>query len=1025
MWLMENGQAKEKVQQLVERYNSIVREGRKSQYSEADVGSKFILPLLGALGWDTTKIEDVKEQRRTLTGVADYSLLNVGSASKIFLEIKKFDEDLDGFRRVGGKVKSFPQITIDYAWQSRADWAVLTNFEEVRLYYSRVKKPQDGLIFKLRYNDYVATFAKLWLLSKESAVSGLLDTYEKRRLRRDIDEELLKDLVYSRKLLVSNVRKNHPQLPKDEVNEATQKILDRLMFIRSCEDRRIIPAESLWIQFSVWQKIAIDKTVRTFMMDLKNIFRDFDAVYNGKLFAPHLCEDLRVDNEVLEAILTSLYNYNFDLIPVDVLGNAYELYIGTIVKEKEGTLREDELTLVEDPTVRKKHGIYYTPEYVVDYIVRNTLGKMLEKCKTVEDVSKIKVLDPACGSGSFLIKAFDAIKEWYDHYNKRNKLAATPNTLDAHFQAIPNVEEKILTENLYGVDVDPQAVEITILNLSLKAVKTKQRLPHMGDHIRCGNSLIDDETVAYSKAFKWKEEFKEILDNGGFDVVIGNPPYVRVQQLKYEEIDFFKAHYNVAHERIDISLMFFELASKLIRSDGKIGFISSSQFTTAEYGRNLRKLLLSRRMEKFVDFGSLPVFEDAITYSVIIIFSNNMPAPFYYYKLTQLDSIRKNLISILEEGTQSIIKLKVHPETLGEEVWNFASQEEHEIISKIRKRENTALLGSFANPSTGITTGCDQILLLNDKKIAQNQLEKDGLIRTLRGRNIEPWIIKGPYDYVIYPYKIEEKDNALLSYEEMKQKYPNMHDYLLKNKERLTKRRDSRKEVAETKEWYGLIRKGKIELFKSPKIVTPALTKHNSFALDEDGSAFLTGGAGVFAIMQEKVDPRYLLAILNSKLIEFFLHRISTKKQGGYYSYLHTFLAQIPIVMLEKESQKPFIEKATDVISKIQKYYMKLNKFYNRLLERFTNIKITKKLASFYEMDFPAFTKEVYRAGNVKLPLKEADEWEDYFNTYKNETIELLDEISKTKNEINSMVFDLYNLSEVERQIVIKKIQCE
>jgi len=177
--------ARGKVQQLIERYDSVVRDGKKGEYSEADVGSKFILPLLSTLGWDINKIEDIKEQKRTLTGIADYSLLNVAGTSKIFLELKKFEEDLDGTRRVGGKIRSFPQMAIDYAWQSRADWAVLTNFEETRLYYSRVKKPEEGMIFKLKYSEYLSNFEKLWLLSKESAISGLLDTYEKRRLRRE------------------------------------------------------------------------------------------------------------------------------------------------------------------------------------------------------------------------------------------------------------------------------------------------------------------------------------------------------------------------------------------------------------------------------------------------------------------------------------------------------------------------------------------------------------------------------------------------------------------------------------------------------------------------------------------------------------------------------------------------------------------------------------------------------------------------------------------------------------------------
>jgi hypothetical protein len=632
--LTERDVAKEKVRLLIDSYDSIVRNGKKAEYSEADVGSKFILPLLSALGWDVTKIEDVKEQRRTLTGVADYSLLNVGGTSKIFLELKKFVEDLDGSRRVGGRVKNFPQITIDYAWQSRADWAVLTNFEEVRLYYSRVKKPEEGLIFRLKYTEFLSIFDKLWLLSKESVVSGLLDTYEKRRLRRDVDEELLKDLIDCRKLLVSNIRKNNPQFSKNEINEATQKILDRLMFIRSCEDRLIIPAESLWSQFSLWQKISIDKTVRTFMMDLKNIFRDFDAVYNGKLFAPHFCEDLRIDNEVLETILTLWYNYNFDLIPVDVLGNAYELYIGTIIKEKEGTLKEDELTLVEEPAVRKKHGIYYTPEYIVDYIVRNTLGKLLEKCETAEDVSKIKVLDPACGSGSFLIKAFDLIKEWYDHHNRQNQRKAMPNTLDAHLHAIPNVEEKILTENLYGVDLDPQAVEITILNLSLKAVKTREKLPFMGDHIKCGNSLVSDKKEDLElyfgdhwkeeKPFNWESEFSEVFSNGGFDVVIGNPPYINVSNLPNDERTYFMEKYESALKRFDIFIGFIEKGLKLLEEGGRLSFIIPYPFLTQNYAEKLRKLILTDKkmgciIEQIIDLSHFKIFQYAEVRNVIVI----------------------------------------------------------------------------------------------------------------------------------------------------------------------------------------------------------------------------------------------------------------------------------------------------------------------------------------------------------------------------------------------------------------------
>ena len=706
----------------------------------------------------------------------------------------------------------------------KADWAVLTNFEETRLYDSHVRKAEEGTVWKkpLRFTDYVSRFDELWLLSKYSVMSGALDAYKAKAGRPPVDKAFLIDLMNCRQILVENIKEKNTSLTSEQIGDCAQKILDRLIFIKNCEDRLIIPAESLWKRYKAWQETAIDREIVVFMMDLRNFFRYFDKVFNGKLFEKHPCEDLNIDNVVFDEIINTLYGdgehlgYNFNVIPIDVLGQAYELYIGSILQEKQG--KASGLEIVKSAARRKDFGIYYTPEPVVNYIVRKTLGKVLEHCKTPEDVSKIKVLDPACGSGSFLIKAFDVLREWYDNYNRINRVSNTIGTLDAHFLPISNIEERILTQNLYGVDLDQQAVEITILNLSLRAIKTREKLPYMADHIRCGNSLIDDQAIVGNKAFKWNKEFKEIMSNGGFDIVIGNPPYVRVQQLGYTEIDFFKSHYEVAHERIDISLMFFELANKLANKSAKIGFISTTQFMTAEYGRNLRKLLTSKRIEKFVDFGSLPIFEDAITYPAIIVFSNDAPASFDYYKISALSSsLLDNLSLALDKEVVGITKLQVEPSSLGEDTWNFSEPAQKEILLKIRSRTNTILLGDFANPSTGITTGGDQILLLDEATIYLNRIERGILIKTLRGRNIEPWLIRGAFDYTIYPYELDGDETHLLSLEALETRYPNAYSYLLKNKEGLLKRKDSRKEVAESKQWYSLIRKGKLDTFNSSK----------------------------------------------------------------------------------------------------------------------------------------------------------------------------------------------------------------
>ena len=926
--------AKEKVRQLIESYDSIVRMGKKAEYSEADVGSKFILPLLSALGWDVAKIEDVKEQRRTLTGVADYSLFNVGGTAKIFLELKKFEEDLDGSRRVGGKVKSFPQIAIDYAWQSRADWAVLTNFEETRLYYSRVKKPEEGLIFKLKYNEYLASFDKLWLLSKESVVSGLLDTYEKRRLRREVDEELLKDLVYCRKLLVSNVRKNNAQLSKEEINETTQKILDRLMFIRSCEDRLIISAESLWTQFSVWQKIAIDKTVRTFMMDLKNIFRDFDAVYNGKLFAPHLCEDLRIDNEILEAILILLYNYNFDLIPVSVLGNAYELYIGTIIREKEGTLKEDELALVEEPAVRKEHGIYYTPEHIVDYIIRNTLGKLLKKCKTPEDVSKIKVLDPACGSGSFLIKAFDVIKEWYDRYNRQNQLGATPNTLDVHLPLVPNVEERILTDNLYGVDLDPQAVEITILSLSLKAVKTSKKLPYMGDHIKCGNSIIFGpaekmmehfgENWQEKKPFKWKEEFPDVFEKGGFDVVIGNPPYYSMETRTKEEQNYFQSmRPDLYRGKNDVYYYFIAYGLDFLKDGGTLGFIVERYWLEATYGDKLRQVLLNNAtVEEVIDFGKLQIFRDSGNHTCICIFNKNM----------ETEKRRNNTIRVARviEWSKPHEELPTHikshwedkefedafiqifalqQKALSSKPWVLATSKSQDILDKINK--NCWKLSDLCKIEQGQKSGLNEVFSVTNAQIREHNLETQLLRKMIKNSDIRRYDVDWKDKYLIYT----TDDTSI-------EKFSNIKKYLEKFYEKLIKRAEVRDNLYP---WYRLQRPRRQKLWEAPeKIVVPFRAPENRFAYDNQ--QFFNDGGDIRVIVPKPectVNIKYVLGCLNSKTLNF-LYRFIGRPKGEVLEYFVEPLAKMPIHRIDL-SNPPEKKRHDDLVEFVDKMLL-LNK---------------------------------------------------------------------------------------------------
>lgn len=583
---------KSAISDLITDYNNLAKQGKLGQFTEADVGSKFILPLIKALGWDIRNIDEVKEQKTTLSGPADY-LLMLKTIPKIVFEIKKFGEDLDGKRVVRGKEESYPFQVTRYAWNLKVDWCVLTNFRELRLYYAHTKKPEDGLVFTLKFNRYLNSgFDDLCLISKESVVSGKLDTYEKRRSRVDIDKRILEDLFNCRSKLAKSILENNKGLTLVELKASIQKIIDRLIVIRVAEDRGIIGADSLWNELESWRNRGLPTP---FMRSLKMIFREFDEIYNGALFAKHICEDLKLDNDVLEFIISdnALYGYNFDLIDADILGSIYENYLGHILK-----FEKNEINIIENHLSRKKEGIYYTPTYIVEFILRNTLGEMLKKCTTPEEVSKIRVLDPACGSGAFLIKAFDLINEWYANYNER-MISKSRGTFES--KNIPDTENKIIRENIYGVDLDPQASEIASVNLILKALKKGgPRLPLItGENIKRGNSLIighENDLTPFFKdewkdknPFNWQEEFPKIFAEGGFDIIIGNPPHGAA--MSGRDRKYYADKYEISKGYKNTASLFIESAYRILKQDGYLGFVIPKSLTFSQKWKVVRDYL--------------------------------------------------------------------------------------------------------------------------------------------------------------------------------------------------------------------------------------------------------------------------------------------------------------------------------------------------------------------------------------------------------------------------------------------------
>lgn len=570
-----------KVVELVEKYQEVAKDKERiEKYKEEKTKKEFIEPLFQALGWDIENRslhDEVTEEEKISKGRVDYGF-RLNGIPKFYLEAKGLRENLDN--------KEFIQQAINYSWNKGCTWAVLTDFKKIKIFNSEVVCPDysQNRFIEMDCMEFLddSHFDELWsFLSKEGFEHGLLDKvaekWGKKRKRITIDKQLLDDFMHFRIILSDDITKLNKELTIKDVDEAVQKMLDRLVFIRSCEDKELEEVQLWSIRAERMEKQKIRRLRQTFSYYVKR--------YNSKIFVDSLCDKVDVDNSVLDEIIDGLYwtkdrteKYDFSFIEADVLGSIYEQYLGHILKKAEKDAR-----LIDGSEHRKQMGIYYTPTYVVDYIVKNTLGKLLENKKIKPE--KIKVLDPACGSGSFLTKA-------YDSFIKQDKgLAQT--RLDLGGEDVKYARKmSILENNIYGVDLDKQAIEITNLDLFLKIATRGKKLPQL-PNIKQGNFLIDDPKIAGDLAFKWKEKFPEIIRKGGFDVIIGNPPYIFAREkIDEKQKEFFIQNYETSEYQLNTYILFIERSIKLLKKNGTLGFIIPDAWLKVESATKLRKFML-------------------------------------------------------------------------------------------------------------------------------------------------------------------------------------------------------------------------------------------------------------------------------------------------------------------------------------------------------------------------------------------------------------------------------------------------
>jgi type I restriction-modification system DNA methylase subunit len=634
--------AKQNLSCLLAKFERELAAHKIREYNEEAAKTAFIQPLLkDVLGWDVNDRDEVSPEEKISRGRVDYGL-KVGGKTKIFVEAKpprgELSRHIDQAVRYGYNRKGVPFV-------------MLTDFEGIKLFDVTVKpdirNPLKGLKLDLERSQYLDNFDQLWQLSRESVASEKLDELlrVKPKERLPVDKAILEDLKRWREVLAKDIFKNNLELfhsgeaEKDAnyLREITQRILDRIIFMRSCEDRGLYHGRSLKEIFEE----RTDTVGTGTMVFLKKEFENYNIFFDSDLFSPREWEArLAVEFRVMREIILATYNpYQFDVIPLEVLGNIYEQYLGYTIR-----LTEHQVKYELKPEVRKAGGVYYTPEYIVDYVVKNTVGKKLQELSEIK-AKKLRILDPACGSGSFLIRAYEEMLRYYqEKKTKKIKPRKGEQKLGLPEEKLRlSIDEKksILIQHIFGVDIDEQAVEVTKLSLMLKMLDGEHGiptgrgiLPMLDKNIICGNSLISGNALELHEffgedwymvtPFNWEDEFPQIMkDEDGFDIVIGNPPWGA--EFSKKVVSYIRSAYRTAQGELDSYSIFIERSVNLLKARGFYGAIMPDTWLSIINASNLRKWLLSNfSIQKLIGLNE-SVFGQATVDPLIMILKNTKP----------------------------------------------------------------------------------------------------------------------------------------------------------------------------------------------------------------------------------------------------------------------------------------------------------------------------------------------------------------------------------------------------------------
>ena len=927
--------SKENLVELIKAYQEHFAQYTQPGYNETEIRNDYVNPFFEILGWDVNNKKNLSQHLREVKHEAsvfvdekgekkkkkpDYAF-NLGTQVEFYVETKKPSVDIMTNSESAFQLRR-------YGWNGNLKASVLTNFTDLVIYDCSIR-PQEGddtakaRVAHYHFTEYVEKYDEIaQLLSRDAVLNGYYDKFFANITspikKEPFDEFFLSQINKWRYELGQDLYANNKDLDEESLNIFVQRIINRIIFLRICEDRNLEIYESL-------------KDIQTYE-DLKTVFVTAEKKYDSGLFDLIDEKNIVISNELLINIFVNLYYpnscYEFNVVDPYIIGQIYELFL-----EEKMIIDDEKIKLVKKSEVVDSQGVVNTPKNMTDIIVQKTLSHIYCS-RDQEKVYAYRIADICCGSGNFLLSAFEYIInnriEWLLK-EKDNALISglIYDTGNDNFELSFKEKRKILVSNIFGVDIDPLAVEVTKFSLLIKLIEGTSReelesyaleanskiLPNIDSNIRNGNSLVGFKYLQYDKEFydkpelfsklklfDWNREF----DGKGFDAIIGNPPYIRVQNMVHysnEEYSFYKSdvsgYVTADTDLLDKYYLFIEKALKLLNSNGLLGYIVPHKFMVLKTGKNLRKLLSDKQcLRAIIHFGTNQVFKGRSTYTCLLFVSKSVQKTFEIGFVKELQQFYANPDILLQTYEESY---------LSELPWSFLSEDIVNTIENLGDKCKT--LDSFVDIFVGVQTSADTIYIIRvereDDKYAYFK-DKNGKDQFVEKSILHPCIYDiqltkyqeiVPNCKIIFPYHYEDGNVKLYSLTEMEKNYPKCLAYFEWFKDELNKRSIAKRDDTN---WYQYGRSQSIKRFASgDHLIWAVLSTKGNYVYDQSQITFTGGGNGPFYGIESKKDTKlslfYLQALLNYWLLEQIVKSKASTFRGGYYSHGKQFITKLPI----------------------------------------------------------------------------------------------------------------------------------